>query len=92
MRKRIGMNRLYSSDLRIDIDSNEVTGITYLEEPDGVFYPMDKINKEEQYVPGLIWLDSKRPRTYTDLLRRQMEVGEATEESDEEMNSTSENN
>ena len=92
MRKRIGMNRLYSSDLRIDIDSNEVTGITYLEEPDGVFYPMDKINKEEQYVPGFIWLDSKRPRTYTDLLRRQMEVGEATEESDEELNSTSENN
>jgi lipopolysaccharide assembly outer membrane protein LptD (OstA) len=66
-KKRMGMNRLYSSDLRIDIDSNELTGITYIEEPDGVFYPMDKIKREEQFIPGFNWKAALRPKDRDDL-------------------------
>jgi lipopolysaccharide assembly outer membrane protein LptD (OstA) len=62
-KKRMGMNRLYSSDLRIDIDSNELTGITYLEQPDGVFYPMDQLKKEEQFIPGFNWMHAHRPKS-----------------------------
>ena len=65
--KRMGMNRLYSSSLRIDIDSNEVTGISYIEEPDGVFYPMDKIKKEEQFIPGFNWKEMLRPKVLDDI-------------------------
>jgi len=61
-KKRQGMNRLYASDLRIDLDSNEITGITYLEEPDGAFYPMDKIKKDEQFVKDFVWKGALRPR------------------------------
>jgi len=63
IKKRIGMNRLYASDLRIDIDSNNITGITYIGQPDGVFYPIDKIKKEEQFIPGFDWKNALRPRS-----------------------------
>ena len=62
-KKRIGMNRLYASDLRIDIDSSEISGITYIEKPDGVFYPLDKLKKEEQFVQGFDWKDALRPKS-----------------------------
>ncbi len=68
VKKRLGMNRLYSSDLRIYLDSNEVTGITYLQEPDGVFYPMDRIKKDEQFIPGFEWLDALRPRSVEEMM------------------------
>lgn len=67
--KRMGMNRLYSSDLRIDIDSNEISKIVYLNEPDGVFYPMDKMNKEEQFLPNFIWMGALRPEKMEDLIK-----------------------
>ena len=66
--KRMGMNRLYSSDLRIDVDSNEITGVTYLDAPDGVFYPMDQIKKSEQFVPGFNWKAALRPKSRESLL------------------------
>ena len=66
-KKRMGMNRLYASDLRIDIDSNELTGITYLEQPDGAFYPMDQIKEDEQFVPGFNWKHALRPKDREDL-------------------------
>lgn len=66
--KRLGMNRIYSSDLRVNIDSNEVTGITYLEKPSGVFYPMDKLNTEEQFIIGFKWLAAIRPKSWKEIL------------------------
>ncbi|MDX2361091.1 MAG: OstA-like protein [Crocinitomicaceae bacterium] len=67
--KRMGMNRLYSSTLRIDVDSNKVTGISYIEEPDGAFYPMDQLNLEEQFIPGFNWRYALRPKTMEDLFK-----------------------
>jgi len=66
-KKRMGMNRLYASDLRIDIDSNELTGITYQEAPDGAFYPIDQIKEAEQFVPGFNWKSILRPKDLEDL-------------------------
>ncbi len=66
--KRLGMNRIYASDLRVYLDSNEVEGITYFEKPDGVFYPMEKLNKEEQFIKGFKWLAVLRPKTWKEIL------------------------
>lgn len=77
VKERMGMNRLYSSMLRIDIDSNEVSGITYLDEPDGVFYPMDQIEKDEQFIPGFDWKDNLRPRSFEDLLGEKVMIVES---------------
>ena len=66
--KRLGMNRIYASDLRLDIDSNEIEGISYIDKPDGVFYPMDQIKKEEQFIKGFKWLMAIRPKSWKEIL------------------------
>lgn len=66
--KRLGMNRIYASDLRLDIDSNEVQGVSYIDKPDGVFYPMDQIKVDEQFIQGFKWLISQRPKTWKEIL------------------------
>jgi len=60
--KRIGMNRLYASELRIYLDSGEVEKITYFNKPDGVFYPMDKIDEKEKWISGFQWNPTLKPR------------------------------
>jgi hypothetical protein len=56
------MNRLFASDLRIYLDSGEVTGITYFDEPDGIFFPMNQIDTEEQFLPDFKWNALLRPK------------------------------
>lgn len=66
--KRLGMNRLYASDLRIYLDSGEVRGITYFDKPDGVFYPMDQIKKEEQFISNFEWKAFLRPKSWMEIV------------------------
>ncbi len=66
--KRVGMNRLFASDLRIYLDSGEVTGITYFDQPEGVFFPMDKIDPRELFVQGFKWMATLRPKNWKELL------------------------
>ena len=72
--KRSGMARLYSSNLVIYLDSGEVSRVVYVGMPDGVLYPMDQINKEEQFVQGFSWNPILRPRSVEDLLQPKREI------------------
>lgn len=67
--KRSGMNRIYASDIKVYLDSGEVTGITYITKPDAVFYPLNQINKEEQFIQHFQWNPLLRPKTIGDLLK-----------------------
>jgi|TARA_R110000737_G_scaffold348572_1_gene382761 lipopolysaccharide export system protein LptA len=67
--KRLGMNRLYASDLRVYLDSGEVIGITYYDKPDGKSYPMDQIDKREQFVPNFRWNPLLRPKSWQEMLK-----------------------
>lgn len=60
--KRMGMNRLYASELKVYLDSGEVTGVTYFQEPEGVFYPMDKIKTEESKIANFQLKFALRPK------------------------------
>lgn len=66
--KRSGMNRLYSSDLRVYLDSGEVVGITSYDKPEGIFYPINQLNKEEQFIPGFRWNPLLRPKSWQTLM------------------------
>ena len=72
--KRSGMARLYASDLVIYLDSGEVSRVVYIGMPDGVLYPMDQINKEEQFVQGFSWNPILRPRSVEDLFEPKREL------------------
>ena len=65
--QRKGMSRLYSSDIKIYVDSNEFSKVVYLDQADGVFYPMEKMNKEEQFIVGYSWNPNLRPKNKKDL-------------------------
>lgn len=67
--KRLGMNRFYASEIKIYMDSGEVVGVTYYEQPDGIFYPMDKIKKDEQFVQNFAVNFALRPKSVEDLLK-----------------------
>ncbi len=67
--KRMGMNRFYASEVKVYLDSGEVVGVTYYEKPDGVFYPMDQINKEEQFIQNFSTNFALRPKSFADLLK-----------------------
>lgn len=60
--KRKGMNRLSSGELRIYVDSGDVTGITYYDQPDGIFYPMNEIPDDEMFIEKFEWKALLRPR------------------------------
>lgn len=64
---RKGMNRFYSSEIKIYFDSGEVVGVTYYQKPDGVFYPMDKIKKDEQLMKNFKTNFMLRPKSIEDL-------------------------
>ena len=80
VKHRKGMNRLYSSDIRVDLDSGNIIGIAYLKDPDGAFYPMKQIKKDEQFVPGFVWKGHLRPTSKEDLLVEKMLAPEPEEE------------
>ena len=79
----MGLNRIYSSDLRVYMDSGEVVGITYINQPDGKFYPIDKIDPEEQFLKEFKWYPALRPKTWQELLRPRKIPAEAVEEKKE---------
>lgn len=66
--KRVGMNRLYSSDIRVDLDSAGIVGVAYLQQPDGVFYPMKVIRQEDQFIPGFQDKSALKPNSPEELL------------------------
>ena len=61
-KKRMGLNRLFASELKVYLDSGEVTGITYYDKPDGIFFPMDQIKQEEQFIKNFVWKSGLRPK------------------------------
>jgi len=65
--KRNGMNRIFCSDLKVYLDSGEVTGITFLKQPEGIFFPIDQIDPKEQFLQGYSWNPALRPKTWQEL-------------------------
>jgi len=66
--KRLGMNRFFASDITIHFEQGEVIGITYYQQPDGVFYPMNLIKEEEQFIQHFSTHFDMRPQSLKELL------------------------
>ena len=60
--KRMGLNKLESSTLSVYLDSGEVIGINYVNEPVGIFYPMDKILEKQKWIKNFKWNPALRPK------------------------------
>jgi hypothetical protein len=65
--KREGLNRLFAEKLVVELRSGEVKEITYFDQPDGVFFPMDQIDPKEKWIKGFKWNPALRPQNATQL-------------------------
>jgi hypothetical protein len=65
--QREGLNRLFAEKLVVELRSGEVKEITYFDQPDGVFFPMGKIDTKEKYIKGFKWNPTLRPQNATTL-------------------------
>jgi hypothetical protein len=65
--QREGLNRLYSEYLEINIAGKEIVGITYFEQPEGIFFPMDQIDQKERWIKHFSWNPNLRPLKVSDL-------------------------
>jgi len=56
-----GMNKTECSDIIIYLDDKSISKITFIDNPDAVFYPMDKINPKDRILKGFKWFEKDRP-------------------------------
>lgn len=68
--QRKGMARLYASEIRVYLDSGEVLGVTYYQNPDGAFYPLNQIPKDEQFVKNFSFNPKFRPKSERNIFIR----------------------
>ena len=61
-RNRIGLNRLFASELLVYMDSGEVSRITFFDKPDGIFFPIDQIDEKERFIRNFSWNPHLRPK------------------------------
>lgn len=65
--QREGLNRLYAEKLLVELRAGEVKEITYFDQPDGIFFPMDRIDTKEKFIKGFKWNPTLRPQNATAL-------------------------
>ena len=75
---RKGMNRIYASEIKVDVSKGKFSKVTYTKQIDGLFYPIAKINTEEQFIQGFHWFPTLRPKNKTDLLLRRTKKKDST--------------
>jgi lipopolysaccharide export system protein LptA len=69
-----GLNRIYASDITLYFEKGDIQAATYRDAPDGVVYPMNKIDKKEERVDGFKWDNSRRPKSWQSLLEGENEL------------------
>lgn len=65
--KRLGMNKLLCSRMTVYLDSGEVKSITYFEEPEGYFYPIEQLQEKDKYLENFSWTAALRPKNWKHL-------------------------
>ena len=63
-----GMNRSLSSRMRLEFQNNKLKEVTLIRKPEGKYYPLDKVNKDDEILKGFIWKPNERPKSKEEVL------------------------
>lgn len=63
----VGMNKLDCTDITLYLENKKIDRIHFIEKPDAVFYPIDKINPKDKKLKDFIWVPQHRPLSKADL-------------------------
>jgi lipopolysaccharide export system protein LptA len=69
----VGINRAFSSNMKIFVEDRQVTDIHYFEKPDATLFPENEIPSNEMKLRGFIWLDEVRPRKKDDIFQKNVD-------------------
>ncbi len=64
-----GVNRTDCSRITVDLDSGKVTNVSFITQPDGVMYPLDKVPDDALRFEGFLWYSAARPVNLDDIFR-----------------------
>lgn len=67
---RKGMNYMVAGKFVVYLDSGEVKRISFINQPDGHFYPMTDLDKNMQFLKGFEWNPALRPKSWEELLQK----------------------
>ncbi len=70
MEELIGMNKAECSRISVELEDGQVNTVTFLDRPDAILYPMNKIPDKELRMEGAVWRMDERPRDRQDIFRR----------------------
>jgi len=65
----IGITRVYSSDMLIFVEKNQIKSITYINEPKAVTSPEKDVSPYDLKLKGFKWIEGKRPLTKMDIFK-----------------------
>jgi lipopolysaccharide export system protein LptA len=68
-RTLIGITKVYSSDMLIFIEKNQIQSITYQNQPRAVTAPEKDVSPYDLKLKGFKWIEGKRPLTKNDIFR-----------------------
>lgn len=55
-------NAVQYNNMKIELDSNRVSGIRFYGNPSGTLYPVSDFPKEQKILPGFVWDENNRPK------------------------------
>lgn len=80
----IGVNKAICSNIAIYLTDNQVQRIVFLNQPDGIFYPLEKFPEDEQFYDGFTWQMERRPWKREDIFIHDKPVETEDDEEDDE--------
>lgn len=68
--ERKGMNHLVAGKFVVYLDSGEVNRVSFINQPDGHFYPMNQIEESMKFLKDFSWNPALRPKKWEELLEK----------------------
>lgn len=65
-----GMNRIFCKDIKLKMKQKEIEKITFLDKPDGKYYPINQLNVSEMRLRGFKWRGAERPLSVNDIYQK----------------------
>lgn len=63
-----GVNRSLSSRMRLEFVDSKLQKVMLVRKPEGKFYPIEKVPKDIEVLPGFIWKPKERPKSKEEII------------------------
>ncbi len=65
--KYIGVNKAQGNNMLIFLDSNRISSITFIKDPEGILYPLNEPSPKDLILKGFNWRIDEKPKDFFDI-------------------------